>query len=629
MKLWGAKADKKAAGGDAATGNGPTGNDVPESTQQEGDTDPSRSECNEKNGRTLAAALTARKNAVEVLYSAAEGFHASLLKRKPLPFPLSNAEALQVAMSLDETSEDAALLYPATLSAVSQAAREGAKTLSSNKDRLLPIESLALAMATVSATYKQKSDNEEDLQPINDYASHLSHLAGMHLAMACVQKAFAEDVSSDVLDPLARQQASIESLRAAEKVRHAAEERRVAAEKKRDKVRDRGERRREFEEEARSAGAMYEDAQNDVKMRLAILSETERNGVNSGESIICSYVDAYQRFLESQLSIVRSVQVSLQNFGGSGASKAKRGDLPVGQDRPEPGMRQEHHSTTSSEQHKVLPNKTKRPAVLTCTSTSSSRHSMDGRPASRGSMSDSKKPSKRIGGRSESFSGIAAYPTTDNESAAHNSGSLSKTSKFGSRFATALTRSISTKNVGEMRGDVHGDCDGSRTVSPPLLQKQDSSSSSEGKASNWSSSLLTLKRDQSSKAYKIMIAPDSPHLLVHSPHHERGLSHVREGTDEFADVVNFAAGAPRIPSDMDEAFAVKPLDHFDGYGNDAILTPSKSDNTFLSPPTSALNSQWTGYSVATSDGGDPFGGSSVDPINEKLMTGRSPRISIK
>ena len=208
----------------------------------------------EEEGRPLAKDIKARRMANERLYNAAEAYHSALVKKKPLPFELQHANSLEASMTLDEMANKSASIYPTCPEKIQEAAREASKNVLGGKDKILPVEALGIAMAVSAPTYSKagKAEGKEGpcLSRNETYSSHLGLLAGVHLALGQAQSHFTETLSSSLLSRLARTQASIESLRASEKVCESAREKMEAAEKKRDKARDKGDNKRELEDEA-------------------------------------------------------------------------------------------------------------------------------------------------------------------------------------------------------------------------------------------------------------------------------------------------------------------------------------------------------------------------------------------
>ena len=79
---------------------------------------------------------------------------------------MSASSALEIAMTLDEAKEACSSTYTASSPLVQQAAESVSKRAHSDKEKLLPIESLGLAMASCSNTYSrmQRETGEDAIQ---------------------------------------------------------------------------------------------------------------------------------------------------------------------------------------------------------------------------------------------------------------------------------------------------------------------------------------------------------------------------------------------------------------------------------------------------------------------------------
>lgn len=79
---------------------------------------------------------------------------------------MSASSALEIAMTLDEAKEACSSTYTASSPLVLQAAESVSKRAPSDKEKLLPIESLGLAMASCSNTYSrtQRETGEDAIQ---------------------------------------------------------------------------------------------------------------------------------------------------------------------------------------------------------------------------------------------------------------------------------------------------------------------------------------------------------------------------------------------------------------------------------------------------------------------------------
>jgi hypothetical protein len=76
-------------------------------------------------------------------------------KKKALPFEMSAASALEIAMTLDEAKAACSTLYSSSSPRVSQAAAEGSQSLANHKEKVLPVDALGLAMASCASTYSR------------------------------------------------------------------------------------------------------------------------------------------------------------------------------------------------------------------------------------------------------------------------------------------------------------------------------------------------------------------------------------------------------------------------------------------------------------------------------------------
>jgi BAR domain len=568
----------------------------------------------EEEGRPLAKDIKARRIANERLYNAAEAYHSALVKKKPLPFELQHANALEASMTLDEMSDKYASLYPTCPERIREAAKEASKNVTGSKDKVLPVEALGIAMSASASTYSKagKAEGKEGpcLSRNESYSSHLGLLAGVHLALGQAQSQFTETLSSSLLSRLARTQASIESLRSAEKVCESAREKMEAAEKKRDKVRDKGENKRELEDEARQARAIYEEAYADVETRVAILTEAEQEGPGSGVEIVKEYIDLQLEWVKAQYEILAGTQASLLQFKDRTAVNRQNNSFV----RPPPTNPTNSGTSTTRNRSNSSP-KIRGSNILANHAKTASISKPPSRPASSRGASTSSAPKinsderptlANTSGRSDSFS------NTEQKTGSVRSRGES-IGKLGGRFNSVLGRNNSSNDVAKLTSAV---------------QKQESGSSNEGKSvgsTNWTSSLLSRKRDPISKAYKSMSPTESGAMLSA---HGRDLSHVKEGTDQSWDAshqqlevesgVSFGGleddhGDYRRTSEVIGGLDLGPqivhASHEDDVGSPPQYHPHQHTGGSLAAPNSSLSAQWTGFTSASSEGGDPFGGS--------------------
>lgn len=616
LKLWPGKSSKEGTTADEQ--DAASTSDRQAQTQDEEDESgrqaaaapgPERQKEKEEEGRPLAKDIKARRIANERLYTAAECFHSYLSKKKPLPFELARPAALDTAVTLDEASETCASAYPSSSELVRQAASQGSLNLTRNKDKLLPIEALGIAMASSASTFSKAGRAEANEGPSlarnESYASHLAHLAAVHLALGQAQSAFTETLSATMLTRLARLQATIESLRTAEKQCEAAREKMETADKRRDKARDKGENKRELEEESRLARATYEDAEADVETRVSTFTDMEQVGSGSGVEIMKEYISLHLDWVSTQQQILSGALTALDRFQDA-PNTIRTTSTKKAPPIPKRWERQTSSSTSVNRERSSSSPKLPRPAM---NSKATSVRTSESRPSSRGSGTISSKADRptlaHTVGRSGSFSSGVADKISRTRG--------DSISKFGGRLTSVLGRSSSSNELPKAAS----------------VQKHESGSSNEGsKTSAWTSSLLTLKRDPMSRPYKAVAGEREDSMLQHG----RDLSHVREGTDQSWDAnqdmqEGVSLGADhRRPSAGLDAHDLGPqvghASHDDGAAmftaassreaSDSVQRSEPAEGSIV--PASSLGVQWTGFTSASSEGGDPFGGSSdVEP----------------
>ncbi|PWN35435.1 uncharacterized protein FA14DRAFT_172075 [Meira miltonrushii] len=577
------------------------------------DTPAQTTEEKEEEGRPLAKDIKARRIANERLYNAAEAYHSALAKKKPLPFELQHANALEASMTLDELSNKCATIYPTCPERIREAAKDASQNVTGSKDKVLPVEALGVAMAVSAPTYSKagKAEGKEGpcLSRNEAYSSHLGLLASVHLALGQAQSKFTENLSSSLLTRLARTQASIDSLRSAEKVCDSAREKMEAAEKKRDKARDKGENKRELEDEARQARATYEEASADVETRVAILTEAEQEGPGSGVGIVKEYIDLQLEWVKAQYEILAGTQASLLQYKEKPAT-----------------------NRTNSSFARPLP------ATSTNGATNTTRGRANSSPKVRGSIvlpnhsksaSVSKPPSRPASSRGASSSSVPKVNSDERPTLANTSGRSDSFSNAEQKTASIRSRGESIGKLGGRLNSVLGRNNSSNdVVKLTSVPKQESGSSNEAKNvgnTTWTSSLLSRKRDPSAKAYKSMSPTEAGGMLSA---HDRDLSHVREGTDQSWDDshqqlevesgVSFGGldddhGDFRRASEgiggLDLGPQVVHASHEDDVGSHPQYHAHQHTGGSLAAPNSSLSAQWTGFTSASSEGGDPFGGS--------------------
>lgn len=614
FKLWSGKGGKEAT-----QSNDDRKDSIDEPLEKDNtgnaDTTNKTTEEKEEEGRPLAKDIKARRIANERLYNAAEAYHSALAKKKPLPFELQHANALEASMTLDEMSNKCASVYPTCPERIREAARDASKNVTGSKDKVLPVEALGVAMAVSAPTYGKagKAEGKEGpcLNRNEAYSSHLGLLASVHLALGQAQSKFTEDLSSSLLSRLARTQASIDSLRSSEKVCESAREKMEAAEKKRDKARDKGENKRELEDEARQARATFEEASADVETRVAILTEAEQEGPGSGVEIVKEYVDLQLEWVKAQYEILAGTQAALLQFKDRPVVSRSNSSFA----RPPPTNTT--NGTTTATRNRANSSPKARESIIP------PHHSK--------SASVSKPPSRPASSRGASTSSVPKLNSDERPTLANTSGRSDSFSNAEQKTASIRSRGESISKIGGRLNSVLGRNNSSNdVVKLTSVPKQESGSSNEGKtvgSTNWTSSLLSRKRDPSAKAYKSMSPTESGGMLSA---HGRDLSHVREGTDQswddphqqlevesgvsFGGLDDDHGGFRRASEGIGGLDLGPPIIHA-SHEDDVTSHPQyQHTGGSLAAPNSSLSAQWTGFTSASSEGGDPFGGSTeYDP----------------
>lgn len=238
----------------------------------------------------------------------------ALDKRKALPFDLSHAELLEMSMTLDEATKTDSGPLASAITHVREAAASLTTSTASIKEKAFPIGALGIAMASCASGYRKpdrigRTTGQVILGRNEGYASHLVHLAAIHLALAQAQEIFANELSDTFLAHLARSQASIDALKASERSLEMAKDKMEAAEKRLTKARGEKERR-EKQEEARQTKAAFEQAKMDLETRAFMLQNSEHSGPDSGVNILSTYVSLQMQYLETQRAIFVDAQRS-------------------------------------------------------------------------------------------------------------------------------------------------------------------------------------------------------------------------------------------------------------------------------------------------------------------------------
>lgn len=533
-------------------------------------------------------------------------------KLKPMPFEMNASSALDIAMTLDEAKAACQSSYPNSPPLVYQAAEEGSRSIASGKGKVLPIEALGLAMASCASTYSrsQKKDREVRMHLKNDeaYASHLSHLSAVHLALAQLQRDYTTSLSSTLLNRLARSQASIEALQTTERGTEAARVKVEAAEKRRDKARGKGDKnRRDAEEEVRMARATYLEALADLEARTEILRNSEQRGPCSGVAILKEYMDVHLAWIQAQHDVLSKARASLVQYptcqdSAAPSIKTRAAPPPTPPSVPtvlrrivEPPLllrdEQRKRSVSSSAQmlHKPkLPSRASLNDVLLKGRPFKEEGRAEGpslrQPSSTKEASSSFRLVHRIPfGRSESYSAI------DNiHDGLATEASNKMEGKKGRIGVLAATFGRSSSSLGHTSPET-------AKMTPSTTGETGKNVSGGEKSSNWAGSLLSRKKE-SKKGGSYTVMMESEHG-ANQNRPVRSLSHDQETSTESR-------------SGLDDILLVHHLNHSPSSkfgGQDETFSQSKMWETFGDRQESlGINSHLTGDTVS-SEGSNPFG----------------------
>ncbi|UZJ52996.1 hypothetical protein CBS101457_002316 [Exobasidium rhododendri] len=655
-----AVADDRYESSDNYDGNTDTSNSARQTSQEK--------DRQGKGAGTLAKDIEIRRQTNERLYSAAEAYWSSFNKKKSLPFEMNAASALEIAMTLDEAKEACRTTYAASSPLVSQAAEEGSRSAANHKDKVLPIDALGLAMASCANTYiRSESENAQEaiqLKRNEDYASHLSHLSAVHLALGQLQSEYTTSLSNTLLNRLARSQAAIEALKSNETATEAARDKMEAAEKRREKARDKGEKaKRDTEIEARMARATYEEAVDDLETRVEILRESEQKGPSSGVAILREYMDVHLAWVEAQHDVLLKARSALYQAAPPQISPTihRPASIKSRAAPPPPPPASSQAPVRRIVEPPLPPREVTRNRSLS--SPKIPKSGFQGR-ESLGTLvqkgdSTSKEEKNQMADRPASRSGIAArIPFMRSESYAASTSSADATtgsenaSKAESTTKRSRLHSIGTSLARSSSSLALPTFDTNKPNQQGGTADSNSAGNEKGSTNNWASTLLGRKKDG---LYRAM-SRDGQKDSFFTPE-DSSLSHVKEVSTESRAIQDdedddgiltngFGEGTLRsIPTittpwqDGAEEPALSSLSSNDHYlhhpRQDDILVSAHDEGhspSYLKPwekfeGIDSLGMHLTGNTASSSEGGNPFGhdGSELSPTATGTEFSPSPR----